>query len=64
MRIKKMSVWDNTVRASNLFTYKNLSEERVGGEKNWKCKRDKTGRDFHLYTEEADNSFIEYRLCE
>lgn len=28
---KKMSVWDNTVRASNLFTYKNLSEERIGG---------------------------------
>lgn len=59
-----MSVWDKTVRASNVFTYKNLSEERVGGEKSWKCKRDEIGRDFHLYTEEADDSFIEYRLCE
>lgn len=28
---KKESVLDNTVRASNLFTYKNQSEERAGG---------------------------------
>lgn len=34
------------------------------GVEGWKCKRDEIGRDFHLYTEEADNSFIEYRLCE
>lgn len=28
-----MSIWDNTIRASNLFTYKNLSEKRVGSAK-------------------------------
>lgn len=33
-------------------------------EKSWKCKRHKIGRDFHFYAKEAEDEFIEYRLCE
>lgn len=32
--------------------------------KSCKCKNHEIGRDFHFYAKEAEDEFIEYRLCE